>query len=121
MNARNARLLNIENWEKLANQAGFEPGKMAALCPISLRQMERFFARYFGKTPEEWMLDLKCRLAKELIARGYSTKAVAAEFRFASESHFCHQFKKAYGTSPQSFAPFYRHGPHMSFKSNNVV
>jgi AraC-like DNA-binding protein len=47
-------------------------------------------------------------LAKELIAQGYSNKAVVAELKFASQSQFCHQFKRVYSASPQTFAPTYR-------------
>src|SRR5437016_1487289 len=85
-----ARLLCIASWEKLAREAEFEPGKMAVLCLISLRQLERFFAEHFHKTPEKWIAELKCCLAQHLVAQGYSTKAAAAELKFASGSHFCH-------------------------------
>ena len=96
------RLEAIQEWETLAKQADYQPGNMAALCPISLRQLERFFAEKFHQTPGEWVRLLRCRLALQLISEGYSTKAAAAELRFASESHFCHEFKKTYGVSPQS-------------------
>src|SRR5258708_17762801 len=99
------RLLRIEKWEALARQADFHPAKMAALCSISLRQLERFFALRFGKTPGEWNREMKCRQALKLITEGYSNKAVVAELRFAGDSHFCHQFKPVYCASPQSFLP----------------
>ena len=99
------RLLRIERWEILAGQADFQPAKMAALCSISLRQLERFFALRFGQTPGEWSRELKCRQALKRITEGYSNKAVVAELKFASESHFCHEFKRVYGASPQSFLP----------------
>ena len=102
------RLLRILDWEVLAKQAHFQPAAMAALCPISLRQMERFFERRFKQTPSRWMRELKCRMARRLISCGWSNKAVAAELNFANESHLCHEFKRMYGTSPQTFAPNYR-------------
>ena len=36
---------------------------------------------------------------------GYRTHAVATDLGYANSSHFCHEFKKVYGISPQSFAP----------------
>ena len=98
------RLLQITDWETLARKADFKPGKMSDLCPISLRQLERHFAHQFHKTPKRWIVELKCQLAKELIAQGFSTKAVAADLKFASEAHFCHEFKKLYAVPPQTFA-----------------
>ena len=115
-----ARLLHIRDWEGLARQAEFQPITIAALCQVSLRQLERFFGQYFNKTPGEWVRELRFRLAREHITQGYSTKAVAAELKFASESHFCHEFKKAHGVSPQSFAPTYC-ARGMSRLSNDVA
>ena len=95
-----ARLLRIHDWEKLAKEAKFKPSIMAALCPISLRQMQRFFGKEFDKTSWEWARELRCRIALRLIREGWSNKAVAAELYFADESHFCHEFKRVYGLSP---------------------
>ncbi|HLH57002.1 MAG TPA: hypothetical protein VKY92_25705, partial [Verrucomicrobiae bacterium] len=41
----------------------------------------------------------------QLIAQGYSSKAAAAELNFATDAHFCREFKKVFGTTPQTFAP----------------
>jgi AraC-like DNA-binding protein len=123
------RLLRIENWEKLTRDAKFQPALMAALCPTSLRSLERFFASQFNQTPGEWVRELRCRLARQLIAAGWSNKAVAAELGFADESHFCHQFKRVYSASPQTFAPLYgtpdrsrvRHHASLSRLDKNVA
>ena len=102
-----SRLERIQDWESLAKDAAYDPVTMAALCPISLRQLERFFRLHFGKSPGSWAMELRCRRARELLGQGYSNKGVVAELNFASESHFCHVFKKAYGCSPQTFTPLY--------------
>jgi len=115
-----ATLLRISDWEMLARQANFEPARMAVLCNVSLRQFERYCAIQFDKSPKKWLVELRCRLGKDLIARGYSTKAAAAELEFAGEAHFCHEFRKLYATSPQTFAP--RPSARlMSFRSNDVA
>ena len=108
------RLAHILNWEKLAKEAKFHPATMAALCPISLRQLERFFIERFKQTPLEWARQLRCRLACQLITQGWSNKAVVAELGFANESHLCHEFRRFYAAPPQTFAPLYeavRHIP----------
>jgi AraC-like DNA-binding protein len=101
------RLVSIQDWEKLAREAKFQPAIMAALCPISLRQMQRFFVSTFEKTPRQWTRELRCRLALNLISQGWSTKAVSVELSFADGAHFCREFKRVYGHPPQSFAPLY--------------
>ena len=107
-----ARLLKVAEWERLAAQANYRPSTMADLCPVSLRELQRFFAKQFNKTPKEWTRELRCRIARKLITQGWSNKAVANELHFAHETHFCREFKKVYGFSPQTFAPVYgaRHG-----------
>jgi AraC-like DNA-binding protein len=107
-------LLTIEEWEQVAREADFSPAKMATLCSISERQLQRLFRQHLRCTPSRWLRNLQCCLARQLISQGYSNKAAAAELKFASESHFCREFKKVFGTSPQTFAPAhptYSHAP----------
>ena len=87
---------------------------MAGLCSVSLRQLERFFVERFNKTPIGWTRELRCRMARELIDKGWTGKAVAAELHFTNDSHLCNEFRRIYGVSPRAFAPTYR-------KSNNVA
>lgn len=98
-------LLKVQGWEQVAREAEFNSAKMALLCAVSERQLQRIFKRHLNCTPSRWLRELQCRLARDLIAQGYSSKAAAAELKFASESHFCREFKKVFGNSPQSFAP----------------
>ena len=94
-----------QDWERMAKNADFRPAKMASLCSISERHLQRIFKKYLQCTPSRWLRDLQCRLAKELISQGYSSKAAAAELKFATEAHFCREFKKIFGASPQCYAP----------------
>ena len=109
------RLSRIESWEDLTRSAGFRPVVMAVLCGVSLRQLERFFLETFGITPGEWSRNLRCRLARQLISEGWSSKAVASELRYASSSHLCQEFKKAFGAPPQVFAPTHQRGSDVAF------
>ncbi len=97
--------LETQDWERVAREAEFRPNRMASLCSISERHLQRIFRRYLRCTPRHWLRGLRCRLAKELISQGYSSKAAAAELKFATDAHFCREFKKVFGVSPQNFAP----------------
>jgi AraC-like DNA-binding protein len=100
----NARYLSAGEMEMLARKANFHPARMAALYPLSLRQLERVFDHQFKTKPRLWLRALQCRLAAELLAKGYSNKATAEELKFGSEAQFCRRFKKTVGVSPQTFA-----------------
>src|SRR5438477_12679799 len=102
------QLSRIQDWETIAREAKFHPVTMAGLCSISLRQMERFFVERFHKTPIAWTRELRCEQARQLLARGWTNKAVATELGFANESHLCHEFRRVYGLPPRSFAPTYQ-------------
>ena len=101
----NSRLERVQDWERLARVCDFQPHRLSALCGVSLRQLERFFKCRFRMTPQRWLQELQCHLAKERIALGYSTKATADELGFSSASRFCHTFKRIHGVPPQQFAP----------------
>ena len=96
---------SASDWERLAKEAEFNAAKMACLCAVSERHSQRLFKKHMGCSPTRWLRTLQCRLAKELISQGYSSKAAAAELNFATGAHFCREFKKIFGVSPQSFAP----------------
>jgi AraC-like DNA-binding protein len=105
----------IDSWEVLAREAEFRPIAMAARCSSSLRQLERFFAANFRKTPKVWARELRCKLATELLAQGWTNKAVATELDFANESHLCHEFRRVYGVAPRSFALTHRRAGNVAF------
>ena len=100
----NSRLSKIKNWAARGEEAGFHAAELATNCGVSLRQLERYFVEQCWSTPTDWLRQLRCCRAVELILRGYSNKAVIEELGFGNVSHLCHDFKKVFGRSPQSFS-----------------
>jgi len=115
-----SRLARIRDWHLIAREAKFRPSDIAALCPISQRQLVRFFKLTFGKTVEEWCREERCRLAVDLIQQGYSSGAAADQAGFSSTAHLCHEFQRRFGRAPQTFSRTYSDS-RMSLKDKNVL
>jgi len=94
----------VGSWERVAIAASFRPVDMAARCGISLRQLERVFIERFHTTPKSWARKLRCNLARDLLAKGWTNKAVAQELRFSDASHLCHEFRLEFGATPRDLA-----------------
>lgn len=88
----------------VAKQSEFRPAKMATLCSMSERHLQRIFKKHLQRTPGQWLRELQVRLAKQLLAQGYSIKAAAAELNFATDADFCREFKKVFGILPSNLA-----------------
>jgi len=98
------RLVHEQDWEAAARRANFRPSNLAALCSVSLRQLERHFAKRFRQTPGNFSRRLRIQLARDLISRGWSTKAAAAELGYTDSAHLCREFRKQRGMVAVSMA-----------------
>jgi AraC-like DNA-binding protein len=103
-------LLRVPDWPNLAYEAKFKPGVMAAMCSVSLRQLERFFLKQFHQTPRVWAKELQMRMARQKITEGWKNKAVVDELGFGNASQLCHDFQKYFGGAPRSFGPSFISG-----------
>src|SRR5581483_6054839 len=99
------RLLAIKTkeWEQFAIRARFRSARLAELCGVPERQLQRFFKLHMEDTPGRWLRKLRCCIAKDLLARGFSTKSIAEDLRYAHPSHFCREFKAVFRATPQAF------------------
>ena|SRR5205823_10514247 len=98
-----SKLDRIHNWSDLARQARFSAKQFAALCGVSLRQLERYYNDSFGQTPQDWLDEARLREAKKLLLRGLSVKEVASELGFKQASHFSRSFKQRTGRPPSEY------------------
>lgn len=68
---------------------------------VSVSQLERFFKQKTGKTPFDWMRDLRQREAlADLTTTDRPVKAVAFDHGFKQPSHFSRQFTDYFGKPP---------------------
>jgi transcriptional regulator GlxA family with amidase domain len=93
----------IEDWEQLAPIAQYDAKKMAELCKLSVRQLQRDFRRQFARTPQDWLNEQRLKAAQDLLLSGKSIKLVAFELGFKQASHFCRQFKAYHNLTPSEF------------------
>ena len=89
-----------DSWENLAAQAQFQPAKMAELCSVSLRTVQRHFRKHYALSVAEWLRSIRMKEAKRRILAGDSIKAVAIDLGFKQPSHFSRVFKESYGIPP---------------------
>jgi AraC-like DNA-binding protein len=90
-------------WKSLAAQASYEPGRLAQMAEISLRQLERYFAKDFMATPKAWLREQRMQSACTLLSEVQSVKDAAYTLCFRHPSHFCREFKRYYGITPSQF------------------
>jgi AraC-like DNA-binding protein len=97
-------LLSDWNWEELAQAAHYDANKLAGLCGVSTRQLQRHFRCRFHCSPQNWLNYRRLLAAEGLLLSGDSVKKVAFDLGFKQPSHFCRQFKCRNKMTPSQFA-----------------
>ncbi len=92
-----------QRWEELAEAAQFDAKRLANLCGLSRRQLERKFRLELNRTPEDWLNERRIVVSRRLLMVGLSVKAVAIELGFKQTSHFCRRFKALHQITPTEF------------------
>ena len=74
-------------------------------CSISKSQLTRYFKEIFGKTPVQYIIELKLNSAKELFLNSpqLSIKNVANELGFEDQHYFSRIFTKYMGETPSEY------------------
>ena len=83
------------------------PPTLNAMCEhiqLSPAQTNRIFKKFFGKTPYQYLLDLKMAAARELLTSSFkSIKDIAFSLGFSDEYYFSNIFKKKNGLAPRNY------------------
>jgi len=82
----------------------FTLGDLAAAACISRFHFARLFRVSTGRSPMEYVLQVRIERAKKTLAEGQQKiSAAAAEFGFFDQSHFTRSFRRMTGLSPREF------------------
>ncbi|EDA0293122.1 AraC family transcriptional regulator [Salmonella enterica] len=73
---------------------------LADLCGLSRFQLLRSFSREMGVTPHAYLIQLRVRKARRLLATGKSPVEVALLTGFADQSHLTRAFVRQFGVTP---------------------
>ena len=88
---------------RLANLSDYQPVKMARICRISLRHLERECKSEFGCTPREWLKMQRLNNALIMLCGAPSVKYVAYALAYHEIPQFCREFKIRFGITPSDF------------------
>ena len=82
--------------------------EMAFLCHMSISTFKRRFIQLYGKSPNEWFLQEKMKLAKELLQYHHEKPGqVYDKVGYESHSSFSQAFRKTFGKTPSAFQSEY--------------
>lgn len=71
---------------------------------ISETYLRRLFHRYYGKTPIEYLTELRLKYAENLLLSFYTVEEAASASGFSDSKYFARVFKKKLGRTPSSIA-----------------
>ncbi len=87
--------------ERMAEDIGLD--ELSHLAGIDRFRLSRQFSKAFGQTPHAYLVRLRLRSARALLAHGQEPAQVAAQVGFADQSHLGRWFQRAYRMSPAAF------------------
>lgn len=73
---------------------------IAKALHIDRRYLTAVFRKAYGLTPQQYLMELRLKKAKELLCLGYSVSDTAAMSGFSNLSNFSKKYKQYYGITP---------------------
>lgn len=98
-----SKLHRIADWGDRARKAEYSAHKLAKLCGVSLRSLERFFKQTKATSPHQWLQLQRLLQAKSILMELDSIKEAADTLGYKQANHFSREFKKHFGGTPSSF------------------
>lgn len=94
-------LPQIEDFDKLAHECGYNSHVMAFKLGVSTRTLQRYADDRFGQPLHAYLRKLRMDRALVMVEKNPENfKAIAIELGFKQYTHFCREFKETHGLSP---------------------
>ena len=74
--------------------------KVAGKALVSKFHFIRVFKKYYGRTPNQYLQEVRIEMAKKILAKGKSIEEVCNAIGFKSKTSFISLFKKMTGVTP---------------------
>jgi AraC-like DNA-binding protein len=85
-------------------ECGVRTPDLAASVGLSKSQFARAFRAHFGRSPKQYILEMRVARAQRLmLERGSRLSAVASACGFADQAHLCRTFRRLVGASPHAW------------------
>ncbi|WP_230382976.1 GlxA family transcriptional regulator [Paracoccus shanxieyensis] len=99
--ARHPRLAQVVARMEANIEDPISPARLALDADMSPRQLERLFARYLGRSPKRYYMELRLERARNLLLQTeMNVMEVALACGFASAAHFSKCYRATYGRTP---------------------
>jgi AraC-like DNA-binding protein len=77
--------------------------EIAGKAHVSKFHFIRLFKKYYGRTPNQYLQEIRIENAKKILQKGKSINSVCLEIGFTSKTSFINLFKKMTGTTPLAY------------------
>ncbi len=84
-------------------EADITAAQLAEAAGCSRFALHRAFTAAYGMTPGDYQRQVRLRVARQLIAQGWSISEAAAHAGFADQSHLTRWFGRYYGVTPGGY------------------
>ncbi|MFO1165485.1 MAG: GlxA family transcriptional regulator [Paracoccus sp. (in: a-proteobacteria)] len=99
--ARHPRLAQVVARMEANIEEPVSPARLASEAGMSPRQLERLFARYLGRSPKRYYMEIRLERARNLLLQTeMSVMEIALACGFASAAHFSKCYRGTYGSTP---------------------
>lgn len=78
-------------------------GKIAAKAMVSKFHFIRVFKKYYGRTPNQYLQEVRIEKAKQLLKKGKTIDETCYAIGFTSKTSFISLFKKRTGKTPLTY------------------